>query len=682
MKFVHLKRSLFLAIFVLLFGIPFSAFAEKTFTYVVPKKGETCDKIAKKVYGDVSRIDLLHKYNDLDEECWLGKKQKLPAGLKLILPDPPSAGTLTGSTGKVNSKPPTLRWKKAKIGQDLFRAWQVNTFERSQAEVTFRDTSLIKMRENTLIVIYGASKKKARTRPTRARLEKGTLRTAFDSNAGGGMIVETPSSNSEVKSKSTLVSVEEDGTTRVANHGRGEILVRSNKKSKKKRKKKRKAVKVKKGMGTKIEKGKEPEPPRKLPDSPAWKTTPTIFLSYDKKPTTIFAEWNPVPQAKEYYVEVSRDNRGVEVLQTIVVPKNITRLEVQNLPAGDYFASVSTIDDDQFESLPMGPKKLRVRSAVFKGDLIQRDPFKVYIGGSFRFPKEVKCGDAKSKSALLKVNHVGSKTFECIDNAGQTLPPLEIIGVAPTLAFKAPNFDDQGFHFPESGAFLDLSFEPRRPTRISLSSDENVKFGNPIPIDDKVFRIRVYGKEGGQIQIKSGEADLGKFNAMPVKETKGEIMWSFGMGLEAFTVGSGARFTQPSSSPNLEPEGGQWIMVEAFGGVSPNENLSLELTLGLGLLDFDADNLLDIASSADYRLRALLGFNVGAFNPFFQLSAGAQTDITLEETIPVLGLGVGFNYWFSRGVGFRADGGLGLSEGIQDDLVFFPEVRSKLVLRW
>ncbi len=680
-KLNQLIFSVAIAVFL---GVPSAAFAEKTFTYTVQKGGETCDKIAKRVYGDVSRIDFLHKYNDLDEECWLGKKQKLPGGLKLVLPDPPSAGTLTGSAGKVNSKPPTLKWKQAQIGQALFRAWQVNTFEESQAEVTFRDSSLIKMRENTLIVIYGATKNKARSRPSRARLEKGTLRTAFDSNAGGGMVVETPSSDSEVKSKSALVSVEQDGTTRVANHGTGEIYVGSSSKKKKKKKKKRskkkKRVTVAKGMGTKVEKGKEPEPPRKLPAAPTWKKVPSTFLSFDKSSTSISAEWDTVPAAKEYYVEVSKDDRGLDVIQTVVVPKNITKLEVQNLPVGDYYASVSTIDDDQFESLPLGPKKLRVRAARIKGDIIQENPYKVYVGASFSLPREIKCG--AEKSGYVRVTKIGKQSFECIDNTGAPVKTLDVIGVAPTLEFASDDIDGEIFHFPKTGAFLDLNFEPRRPATIKLeeTTTTGIGFGNPIPIDDKTFRIRVYGNQPGEISVKTEEAELGKIKAVPTLKEKEQITWSFGIGTEAFLVGTGERFTQPTA--NADAEGGQWLMLEVFAGVSPNSNLTLELTLGLGVIDFDADPSFEVGTSADYRMRGLLGFNIGDLNPFIEMSAGAQTDFILEETIPVVGFGVGFNYWYGKHAGFRLDGGLGVAEGLRDDVVLFPEMRAKFVYRW
>ncbi len=682
------------ALFAAILGFSSTAFAEKTFTYTVKKGGETCDHIAKSVYGDVSRVDFLHKYNDLDEECWLGKKQKLPAGLKLVLPDPPSAGKLTSSAGKVNSKPPTLKWKQAQIGQDLFRAWQVNTLEESQAEVTFRDSSLIKMRENTLIVIYGATKTKARSRPSRARLEKGTLRTAFDSSAGGGMMVETPSSAAQVNSKSALVSVEDDGTTRVANHGTGDILVggaekKAAKKTKKKKAKKKKRVTVAKGMGTKVKKGKPPEPPRKLPPRPEWKNVPSLFLNFDKNAkTTISTEWEPVSVAKEYYVEISKDDRGVEIIQSVIVPKSVTRMEVKNLPVGDYFASVSTIDNDQFESIPQGPKKLRVRAAKIKGDFIQENPYTVYVGTSFSLPREIKCGNGEDKKGVVRVTKSGSQTFDCVDAAGNPIQSFEIVGVPQTLSFMSEHIEDEVFNFPKGGAFLDLHFEPRRPTTIKLEdlTETGVLFGNPVPIDDKVFRVRIYGDKSGEISVKTDEAELGKISVNPLPPPEPSVTWSAGLGAEVFLVGSGERFTQTASLGNtalsLEPEGGQWLMLEAFVGVSPNSHLSLELSLGLGVLDFDHDGTFELATSADYRMRGLLGFNMGSLNPFLQVSAGAQTDLIIEETTPVLGLGTGFNYWLSRQSGIRLDGGLGIAEGIRDDVVFFPEMRAKFVYRW
>ena len=397
------------------------------FRYEV-QPGESCAAIAGRFFGSRKRYDLIHKHNP-----GMGPTpHKLVPGTILLLPKPKGSGPdaeVTARSRQVQARSPKDEaWTDAVTGFDLWRGWRVNTLERASAEVTFRDTSKVWMRENTLVIIYGstAGKSRARATGTKAQLDRGALRSRLDELAG--LTVETPSAQAELRGGDVLVTVDDAGTSRVANHGTGKAEVRGRGVSRKKR------VRLPSGTGSKVRRGKAPSPPRPLPATPIWDTAnSTRFVVPHDGGGTFRGAWTSVDEAVSYRVEIGLQKAGGFTLSSVTVPANATRFEAHNLPAGTYFATVSAIDDDKFESKPSrlykaelvpvtltGPDGGAVPIPAASGDeLAPPTPLTVLPGTTVAAPAGVSC---------QLPAEVGVQALSCTDKAGAPIPsfPLNV----------------------------------------------------------------------------------------------------------------------------------------------------------------------------------------------------------------------------------------------------------------
>ena len=115
---------------------------------------DTCDGIARKVWGDPKRISELHQWNELGP-----LPHHLVPGQVLRLTAPPPAppspdATLTFLKPAVRTRR-AVEWAPATLGQGLFRLDEVNTLRKAGAALRFRDESTLVMDENALLVILG-----------------------------------------------------------------------------------------------------------------------------------------------------------------------------------------------------------------------------------------------------------------------------------------------------------------------------------------------------------------------------------------------------------------------------------------------------------------------------------------------------------------------------------------------
>lgn len=330
--------------------------AVETFEYVI-QPGDTCSRIARLHFGDRRRWDLIHEFNPR-----LGPKlpHRLVPGETLILPravpgdgDRPAA-RVTEMHETVEARRPTDEsWNAAWVGLGLYRDWRVHTLDTSTAELTFRDLTVLRMRPETLVIVYGETAGRARRRTSRARLESGALRTRLAEIAGVRAVVEGPTSETRLSGGEALLSVDEAGTSRIANHdGQPAVVVATDVKSK--------PVRVRAGMGTRVDRGQAPTPPRPLPATPAWTAGPRVFATFGGAGGDIAAEWAPVTGAAAYRVEVAREPDGTGVVAVAQTPASTLRFEARSFPPGTWFARVAAVDDDRFESRPSAAVELQV----------------------------------------------------------------------------------------------------------------------------------------------------------------------------------------------------------------------------------------------------------------------------------------------------------------------------------
>lgn len=315
--------------------------------------GDSCRSIASRVLRSPQALAEMHRLNPQ-----LGPTpHALVAGQKLLIPklDRTPDAKLTAARGDVAVRDPKkTEWDPAKLDMGLWTSWRVGARVRASAEVTFQDQSQLKLRENTVVIIYGPSTPRQPKQALRAEIEGGSLEARLAAASGGPnvaktepLIVVTPSALAVLATGgSSLFSVDPAGVSLVANHEGAPVAVRSVTANKQPR---GNPVRVASGMGSRVEKGKLPEPPRPLPPAPAF-TEPRLVLATFAAASSVKVAWPPVASAVRYRATVF-DASGAEQ-NAVLIPPGETSFELAAVPPGEIEIRVSSIDATGFEGAP------------------------------------------------------------------------------------------------------------------------------------------------------------------------------------------------------------------------------------------------------------------------------------------------------------------------------------------
>lgn len=397
------------------------------------REGDTCAAIARRTYGSARRYDLIHRLNpDMGPT-----PHRLRAGTVLRLPraGADTAGAdarLTAVHRSVRARPPRGEgWRPARAGQDLGRGHQVVTDEASSAEVRFRDDSVVQMREHTLVIIYGGSRRLAR-RTTSATLERGALRSRLDELAGS-LAVSTPSSEAEVHGGQAIVTVAGDGTSRVVNlEGRPATVTGGSV-----------SVSVPPGTGTVVRRDSRPTPPRPLPQPPRWANDLAgRFVGLTGRGGTLRGSWVPIEAAAAYRVEVAQRPDGDDVVAAAVVSGEVHDFEIHGIPYGTYYLSVASIDRDGLEGRPSPRRAMSVMEARIiqpGGGEPRTEPYDpgdpsrpwgpptVLPGTWIVAPVGLRCGGGVTEPrGMATLRETGLRTVRCIDARDREIPAFDV----------------------------------------------------------------------------------------------------------------------------------------------------------------------------------------------------------------------------------------------------------------
>ena len=496
--------------------------------YIV-KEGDSCASISRRRFGARKHYPIIHVYNDLGP-----MPHRLKPGTVLRLPVRVDGGPdaiVTQTERVVQARAPKQpSWSRAQEGLDLFRGWRVNTLDKAYAEVTFRDASRIHLRQNTLVIIYGNSSSNVRRRTTTAKLDRGALRANLAALAGKpSLAVETPSAATTVQG-AALVKVDDAGTSRVANHGDADVVVRS-------KTKRRRRVRVGRGMGSKVKTGSEPSPPKPLPPTPRWAAdSPTRFVVPAGGGGSVRGQWSKVDAATSYRVELGRGIEGGFTSTTVVVPGNVTRFEAHNLAPGPYFAIVSAVDDDEFESVPSRMHKADVVEAKLVGagggpvavPALERDgpapqPIPVLLGASVAAPDGMRCAFGSDEvGPTARVSAEGEQRLRCLDGKDQPVPGFAVHAHGLTIAPAAPFTDGVTLEAGETIAVgLELDSPAGVPTDLQAGASEGLTVSKMERTDAGVA-LKLSADDAapakGEVRLFVGETELG---ALDVEVTKG-----------------------------------------------------------------------------------------------------------------------------------------------------------------
>lgn len=412
------------------------------YDYVV-QPGDTCMGIAGRLLGSPRRYDLIHRHNPN-----MGPPpHDLAPGTVLRLPRaaPERTGAdaeLTLVVHRVESRAPAAAdWQTARRGLELFRGWRVNTQERSAAELEFLDRSLLQLRANTLVIVFGGSSNTARRATGEARLDSGALRTRLGELR---LAVATPSAQGLLQGGSAVLSVDPVGTSRLSNHEGGAArwsAVGA-----------RGGVSVAPGNGSKVAAGGRPTAPVALPPPPVWVEAPTaLVMGLAGAGATLAGRWAPTPGARATRVEIATTPDGRGVIVATEVPADVDRFEVHGLPDGTYHVRLSTIDGDFFESRPSTPRAVRVVSAPLlppEGGAAptgvpdpteEAAPLRLPAGTVIEAPAGLRCGTSPSPHGpRVLLNTPGRVTISCTGPSGEAVSSstIEVVGPAQPVTTR------------------------------------------------------------------------------------------------------------------------------------------------------------------------------------------------------------------------------------------------------
>ncbi|MEM9189259.1 MAG: FecR domain-containing protein [Myxococcota bacterium] len=684
--------------------------------------GDTCIRIAQRFLGSRRLCSRILEANPSVPPSAIARP-----GTIIIIPgrmptqETPSGGPdaeVTAAVRRVEAQAPAAtEWRPAPRGQDLYRGWRVNTSERSAAELTFQDRSRIVMRENTLVIIFGSSSAEARRRTSQANLDRGSLRTAIGNLR---MEVNTPAAVASLDGGSSVVSVDEAGTSRLSHHDGNAAVLASNSGGR---------TQVRPGFGTKAPRGRRPTRPRPLPAAPAWAAPPERFVGVEGAGATVRGEWSAVPDATRYRVFVRTE--GDELVAAATVPANVTRFEVHGLPAGQYRARLSTIDNDFFESRLSPPHAFSVAVGRLElpsgenalGDYDVADPSEdpeapsVLAGTRLRAPTGYRCRILQGGEELADGEEVtlqaGELEAHCASDDG---PAMAFDLIAHTVTIAAAVEGNDRARMPRGAErWITLrTADTPLPPEVEVRASEGATVEEVVRDDRDVLRVRVTVARSAPdevtLALRYGDA---KLSETPITITNAAVADAEGL------VDGQASLLRPRTmfdafyqvpTPELlalygNPRGSVvWGSVNGIGTLT-NEASELRGMAGLqfGLVDnqlrFSLEGIFGNAqpNGGDHDLRVGLGwlihdegplalfFEVGGYVPFgddtadiaysgqayiqatdrilLRVRQGLTTDTRKEEFAWVSAYGIDILLDEIWGIAAEADLAIGESEG-------------------
>lgn len=271
-----------------------------------------------------------------------------------------SEAFLSFRRGRVEKRKPEERlWADAPLNTKLYVEDRARTLSDSYAEISFTDKSKVRLNANSQAVI-----KKSRLdlisnkSENSVRLEKGEAFALFSKGTRKKNDFEVPGVDVKVNSSFFWVEKNTDDT-KFANY-EGEIELTSQDSS----------VTLARNQGSVIPKDGVPSKPVELLDPP-------VLVSPEPGAEIYSAEfsfsWQPVDQAKEYILLISRDTDREDIVRSI---KQIsgTTVSVSNLEPDYYYFNVATVDENGFPGPYGEARAIRVIRDETKPYLVINSP--------------------------------------------------------------------------------------------------------------------------------------------------------------------------------------------------------------------------------------------------------------------------------------------------------------------
>lgn len=322
------------------------------------QKGETCEDIAKALYGSATHVSLIGRYNRV--VCAAGKP--LPEGMTLILPKKVTSvpdAQVKSSHPNVRGRPSGGSWSIVNSGAPLYRNHNVQTMEEGRAHIEFLDHTHVFLAQNTLIVVYGTASKTqvSKVAPT-VELQSGEVQAGLSALRGEPAVVALPDGGQvSAQSRDTVVERKAERTTIAVFEGKANVESGG------------KAVSVPKDHGTRFVGNTAPAPPRPLPPAPLWQSggSPSIVLA-PAGTAVLTMSWSAVDKAKAYRFEVSRDEGFHDLAVREEIGAEFKSFRAEKFPPGTYRLRVRAIDNEEYLGIASEVRIIEVVAAEVRGE--------------------------------------------------------------------------------------------------------------------------------------------------------------------------------------------------------------------------------------------------------------------------------------------------------------------------
>jgi len=396
------------------------AAAQDDLTDYTVRPGDTCRGIAARLYGDEEDYRQIHRHNP-----GLGPTpHELTPGSTLRVPRPEPPARLRSVFRRVERRPPRATgFSAARRGHPLPRGTQVRTHDEASATIEFRDSEQVQIRERTLVIVWGGQRRLTQRPVTRAELESGALRARLPQLAGRRPLeVQTPSATASLDGDG-VVTVEEDGTSQIANHGRRAATVEAG----------GARVRLGPGQGTVVRRGERPSRPRRLLPAPRWRADRSgPVIGFVGRGATLSGGFEAVEGAERYRVEIARQPDGSELLTTLELGGRASRFEAPGLPEGTVYVSVASVDAAGLEGRRSPWRAFGVRLArlvepggarAVADEVVPR----VWPGTWLVAPRGMECADEDgAPTGIVTLSRPGRHALACRTPPGAEPAPLEV----------------------------------------------------------------------------------------------------------------------------------------------------------------------------------------------------------------------------------------------------------------
>jgi hypothetical protein len=323
------------------------------------QKGDTCESIAKILYGSTQHAALVQRYNRVG--C--GQGAALAEGMTLVLP----ASVTKLPDARLRSLRPDVRvrpgggsWSPAAPGAPLYTNYNVNTLDKARADIEFIDRTRIFLASNTLVVIYGTANRTrvSKTPPPAVELDAGEIKAGLAALRGGGSVDIAVKGGGSISASSRDSVVERKGERTTVAVFDGKASVSSGGKS----------ISVPEKFGTRFVGVAPPAPPRPLPPPPAWEPGGSaVVVLASPEGGLLTGAWKPEPSAVLYRFEIARDPGFRDLVVREEVPATVRSMRAEKMPPGTYYLSVRAIDKEEYLGIASPVRQVRVIAAKVAG---------------------------------------------------------------------------------------------------------------------------------------------------------------------------------------------------------------------------------------------------------------------------------------------------------------------------